>query len=356
MTTPVYDTSKPALVTGATGYIAGWIVKGLLAQGITVHAAVRDPSNTAKFAHLTALTQNNPDQLKVFKADLLDEGSFDEAMAGCGVVFHTASPFTSNFKDAQKELVDPAVNGTRNVLESANRCDSVSRVVVTSSCAAIYGDAADCLTMPNGTLTEEIWNTSSRLDHQAYSYSKTQAEKAAWEIAKAQDRWKMVTINPALVMGPGVALQPNSESVSILKQFGDGTMKHGVPKFEIGIVDVRDVADAHLHAGYISEAEGRHIACAKTMSMLNIGQTLENKFGADWPFPKSTAPKWLLWVFGPIFNKMFTREMVSKNVGHSWKADNSKSKEKLGIKYRNAETAITDMFEQMIDEGVFEGK
>jgi hypothetical protein len=80
---------------------------------------------------------------------------------------------------------------------------------------------------------------------------------------------------------------------------------------------------------------------------------LEKKFGADWPFPKSTAPKWLLWVFGPIFNKMFTREMISKNVDHSWKADNSKSKEKLGIKYRNAETAITDMFEQMIDEGVF---
>ncbi|MBO6918964.1 MAG: aldehyde reductase [Rhizobiaceae bacterium] len=353
MTTPKFDTSMPALVTGATGYIAGWIVKGLLEQGVTVHAAVRDPENKAKYAHLTALSKDNPDQLKFFKADLLNEGSFDEAMTGCGIVFHTASPFTSKFKDAQTELVDPAVKGTRNVLESANRTESVRRVVVTSSCAAIYGDAADCLEMPNGKLTEEIWNTSSSLTHQPYSYSKTQAEKAAWDIAKAQTRWSMVTINPSLVMGPGVTLQPNSESVSILKQFGDGTMKHGVPKFEIGIVDVRDVADAHLRAGYMSDAEGRHIICAKTMTMLEIGQVIEKKFGSEWPFPQSTAPKWLLWVFGPIFNKAFTREMISKNVGHSWQSDNTKSKEKLSIKYRNPGTAITDMFEQMIDAGVF---
>lgn len=353
MTTPNFDTSKPALVTGATGYIAGWIVKGLLEQGITVHAAVRDPDNTKKYAHLTTLLKDDPDQLKFFKADLLEEGSFDAAMAGCGIVFHTASPFTSKFKDAQSELVDPAVKGTRNVLESANRTDSVARVVVTSSCAAIYGDAADCLTMPGGKLSEDIWNTSSSVDHQPYSYSKTQAEKVAWDIANAQERWSMVTINPSLVMGPGVALQPNSESVSILKQFGDGTMKHGVPKFEIGIVDVRDVADAHLRAGYMAEAEGRHIICAKTMSMLEIGQVLEKKFGSAWPFPQSTAPKWLLWVFGPIFNKAFTRKMISKNIGHAWQADNSKSKEKLGMRYRNTETAITDMFEQMIDEGVF---
>jgi nucleoside-diphosphate-sugar epimerase len=353
MPTPVFDTSKPALVTGATGYIAGWIVKGLIEQGITVHAAVRDPENKAKYAHLTALVKDYPDQLKFFKADLLDEGSFDEAMADCGIVFHTASPFTSKFQDAQTELVDPAVNGTRNVLESANRTQSVTRVVVTSSCAAIYGDAADCLTMPNGELTEDIWNTSSRLDHQPYSYSKTQAEKIAWDIANAQNRWSMVTINPSLVMGPGVALQPNSESVSILKQFGDGTMKYGVPKFEIGIVDVRDVADAHLRAGYMAEANGRHIICAKTMSMLEIGQVLEKKFGSDWPFPHSTAPKWLLWAFGPIFNKAFTREMISKNIGHSWQANNTKSKEKLGMNYRNPETAITDMFTQMIDAGVF---
>lgn len=353
MTNPIYDTSKPALVTGATGYIAGWLVKNLLEQGITVHAAVRDPSKTDKFAHLTALVKDNPGQLKFFKADLLDDGAYNEAMAGCGVVFHTASPFTSTFKDAQKELVDPAVNGTRNVLETANRTDSVTRVVVTSSVAAIYGDVVDCLSMPNGTMTEEIWNTTSNLNHQAYSYSKTQAEKAAWDIANAQDRWKLVTINPSFVLGPGVTLQPNSESVAIMTQLGDGTMKMGVPSFEIGIVDVRDVAEAHMRAGYVENAEGRHITSAKMMTLLEIGQTLQKKFGTKYPFPKSTAPKWLLWLFGPIVNRLFTRKMISKNVGHAWKADNSKSKEMLGMKYRNTETAVTEMFQQMIDAGIF---
>lgn len=353
MTTPVYDTSKPALVTGATGFIAGWLVKGLLEQGITVHAAVRDPSKTDKFAHLTALVKDKPDQLKFFKADLLDDGAYDEAMASCGVVFHTASPFTSTFKDAQKELVDPAVSGTRNVLETANRTDSVTRVVVTSSVAAIYGDAQDCAFAPNGTLTEDIWNTTSSLHHQPYAYSKTQAERTAWEIANAQDSWKLVIINPSFVLGPGVTLQPNSESVSVMKQLGDGTMKMGVPHFEIGIVDVRDVAEAHLRAGYIADAEGRHITSAKTMTMLEIGQALQQKFGTKWPFPKSTAPKWLLWLVGPIANKMFTRKMISRNVGHTWKADNSKSHEKLGMEYRSTETAVTDMFAQMVDAGVF---
>lgn len=351
--TPNYDIKAPVLVTGATGYIAGWIVKRLLEEGLTVHAAVREPSKTDKFAHLTALVKNNPDQLKFFKADLLNDGSYDEAMAGCEVVFHTASPFTSDFKDPQKELIDPAVNGTRNVLGSASKTDSVKRVVVTSSVASIYGDAKDCADAPNGTLTEDIWNTTSRLDHQAYAYSKTQAEKAAWDVANGQDKWKLVVINPSFVMGPGVTLQPNSESVSVVKQLGDGTMKMGVPDFQIGIVDVRDVAEAHLRAGFIEDAEGRHITSGRTMTLLEMGQVLEKKFGSKWPFPKSTAPKWLLWLVGPIANKLFTREMISKNVGHAWKADNSKSKEKLGMTYRNTATAVTEMFEQMIDAGVF---
>ena len=78
-----------------------------------------------------------------FKADLRDEGSYAEAMAGCQVVFHTASPFKLDVADPQEELVAPAQAGTRNVLEEVNRTPSVKRVVLTSSCAAIYGDNAD---------------------------------------------------------------------------------------------------------------------------------------------------------------------------------------------------------------------
>ena len=259
------DKSKPVLVTGATGYVAGWLVKKLLEEGITVHAAVRNPDNEKKLAHLNELAANSPGEIKYFKADLLTEGAYTEAMQGCELVYHTASPFTTDVKNPQKELIEPAERGTANVLESANQTASVKRVVVTSSCAAIYTDAIDTQKAPNGMLTEDIWNTTASLDYQPYSYSKTLAEKKAWEMANQQTRWDLVTINPALVMGP--PLNPEavtSESFNILKQLGDGTMKMGAPKMGLGLVDVRDVAEAHYQAGFKPEAQGRYITVLKT--------------------------------------------------------------------------------------------
>ena len=176
------DKTKPVLVTGANGYVAGWLVKRLLEEGITVHAAVRDPEKEHKIHHLNGIAENAPGTIKYFKSDLLDEGSYARAMEGCELVFHTASPFTSDFDDPQKELIEPAVKGTANVLNQAKKTQGVKRVVVTSSCAAIYTDAKDVHETPNGVLTENIWNTTASLDYQPYSFSKTLAEKKAWEI------------------------------------------------------------------------------------------------------------------------------------------------------------------------------
>jgi len=220
---------KTAMITGATGYVAGWIVKRLLNEGYTVHAPVRDPENSEKLKYLNTLAENAPGGIRYFKADLLAEGSYDEAMQGCEVVFHTASPFVMAVNDPQKELIEPAQLGTRNVLESANRTPTVKRVVLTSSCAAIYGDNADLALTANRVFTEEDWNQTSSLEHQPYSYSKTVAEKEAWKIAKAQDRWDLVVINPSLVIGPGINPRGTSESFNLIRQFGDGTMKAGCP-------------------------------------------------------------------------------------------------------------------------------
>ena len=137
------DTTAPVLVTGATGYLGSWVVKGLVDAGATVHAAVRDPEATSKVAHLKRAAEQAPGTLKLFAADLLQPGSYDEAMAGCGVVIHTASPFVRNVDDPQRDLVDPALEGTRNVLDGIGRTPSVRRVVLTSSIAAMFGDAAD---------------------------------------------------------------------------------------------------------------------------------------------------------------------------------------------------------------------
>jgi dihydroflavonol-4-reductase len=351
MPEPQFTTDKPVLVTGATGYVAGWIIKGLLEQGLTVHAAVRDPSNEAKRAHLDAMADASPGTIRYFKADLLDAGSFDEAATGCRVIFHTASPFTTRITDPQRDLVDPALKGTETVLDTANKTESVERVVLTSSCAAIYGDNADIAKMPGKTLTEAVWNTSSSVKHQAYSYSKTVAERLAWDMADAQSRWKLVVINPSLVLGPSLNNSPTSESFSIVRLISGGAMKSGAPHWEIGAVDVRDVADAHLRAAFIPDAEGRHITSGFDTSFLGIGQMLKEQVGGN-KFPKSTLPTWLIWLFGPLTNRTMSRKMISRNIGRPFRADNSKSKEKLGLTYRALGPGLGEMHAQLVAAGL----
>ena len=346
------DKSKPVLVTGATGYVAGWIVKMLLNEGLTVNAAVRDPNNAEKLQYLNALAEQAPGTIEYFGSDLLEQGSYAEAMQGCELVFHTASPFTIAVEDSQKDLIEPAQLGTRNVLEQANRTPSVKRVVVTSSCAAIYGDNADLEDIGRDRFTEDDWNTSSSLNHQPYSYSKTLAEREAWKIAEAQDRWDLVVINPSLVLGPGINPFATSESFNLFRQFGDGTMKSGVPAYYIGAVDVRDVAEAHMKAGFAPSAKGRHITSGHDTGFVEIGEILRTRFGGDYPLPRRTLPKWMVWLVGPMLDKSLTRKAVARNVGHPWRADNSKSIRELGISYRPLETSVTEMFQQMIDNGV----
>lgn len=347
------DNSKPVMVSGATGYVAGQIIKSLLEEGATVHAAVRDPNNKERLKYLKAIADASPGQIKFFKSNLMESGSYGEAMQGCAIVFHTASPFTIDVQDPQKELVDPARLGTQNVLEEANRQASVERVVLTSSCAAIYGDNADVLAAPAGVLTEEVWNTSSSIDHQAYSYSKTVAEQAAWEIAEAQDRWKLVVLNPALVIGPGINPNATSESFNIIRQIGDGTLKQGAPKLNFGVVDVRDLAAAHLAAAYIPEAQGRHIIAGHSSDLFSMSQTLLKKYGDTYPLPRKALPKWLLWLVGPFVDRNLTRKVVARNIDIEWKADNTKGIKQLGVSYRPLEESMNDFFEQQVQAGAF---
>jgi len=328
------------------------LVKALLDEGITVHAAVRNPDDKEKLKYLNALAEKAPGSIKYFKADLLKNRSYAEAMEGCELVYHTASPFINTVKDPQRDLVDPALLGTRNVLESVNLTGSVKRVVLTSSCAAVFGDSKDLLDLPNKTATEENWNTTSNLNHQAYSYSKTVAEIEAWAINKVQNRWDLVVINPTLVLGPGINPISTSESFNLIRQLGDGSMKMGAPGFDIGVVDVRDVAKAHFNAGFMPEAKGRHLISADHKTFLQLANILRDKYGDAYPFPKRELPKFLVWLVGPL--QGIKRKMICRNFGYLWLVDNTKSKEKLGMSYTPVEKTIVDFFQQMIDSKIFE--
>ena len=345
------DPDAPVLVTGASGYIGSWIVRRLLEAGRTVHGTVRNPQKATGLDHLHALSEGHPGQLKLFKADLLDTGSFDEAMAGCELVMHTASPFLlQGVTDPEEALVRPALEGTRNVLDSVNRTESVKRVVLTSSVVAIYGDARESRDVPGGVFTEDQWNTTSSVDHQPYSYSKTVAEQEAWRYQKAQDRWDMVTIHPGLVLGPALTSASDSASLATMKQFTDGTMLTGAPALTMGVVDVRDVADAHVRAGFTPEAHDRYLVNADSLSLLEIGKILRGKFGSLYPFPWTKVPKVAVKVVAPAIG--LTREFVDTNVGYPIAFDASRSQRELGLTYRPVADTITDHFQQMLDDGL----
>ncbi len=332
------------MVTGATGYVASWLVKKLLDEGYVVHATVRDPDNKQKLQYLDALAEKASGSIRYFKADLLKKDGFKEAMEGCEIVFHTASPFINKVKDPQKDLIDPALKGTQHVLETVDKVPSVKKVVLTSSCAAIIGDARDVLKMPGQIATEAIWNETSSLDHQPYSYSKTLAEREAWKLNKGKS-WKLVTINPSLVIGPGINPKGTSESFKIVKQLIDGSMKTGVPALEFGMVDVRDIAEAHYKAAITENANGRYIASAEHHRILALANMLKNDFGDKLKLPSRELPKWLVWLVAPAAG--LQRSMISRNVGYPWRVDNSKGIRELGMTYRPIQTSIKEFVEQL---------
>ena len=336
----------PVLVTGVSGYVASWIVHDLLQMGATVHGTVRDPNDSNKVAHLQVLAANSPGTLKLFAADLLQPGSFAEAMQGCEVVIHTASPFFTQVKgDPQKELIDPALKGTQNVLQSATDQEKVQRVVLTSSVVSVYGDASELSQKGKKSFDEGDWNTTSSLSHQPYAYSKTIAEQEAWKMFENQTRWKLSVINPGFVMGPSLTARNDSASIEFMISMISGKYRSGAPRLPIAFVDVREVAQAHIQAA-LRHSEGRHLLVAKTLDMWELAQMLKAIYGKRFPLPMMAAPKWLLFLIGP--SQGLSRLFIKNNVGLPIAFDNTKSKQALHIHYRDLDTTFKDHIEQLL--------
>ena len=271
-------------------------------------------------------------------------------MEGCELVIHTASPFVMDSKDPQKEVIDPALIGTQNVLKTVNEVESVKRVVLTSSVAAIYGNGVDAQSVDGGIFNESMWNTTSTATDGEYSYSKTIAEKEAWRINEEQKRWDLVVINPSFVLGPSLNSDAMFESKKFMLQMGNGDLKSGAPDVTMGMVDVRDVSKAHVIAGFNEKAKGRHILSGETHTLLEAGGFIKEKFGDKYPVPTRNAPKFLIWILAPFLG--IKRNFVSKNIGYKIDFDNSKSIKELGIKYSPVKKAVVDFFQQFIDKGL----
>jgi len=345
------DKSLPVLVTGANGYVASWLVKYLLEDGFIVRATVRDKTNQKKVGHLNTLAEEHPGKLELFNADLFNNGAFDEPMQGCELIFHTASPFiVKGLNDPQKELIEPALQGTRNVLNSANKTESVKRVVLTSSVVAIYSDNIETLDQVNATFSEADWNKTSSVNHQPYNHSKTLAEKEAWKMAKAQDRWDLIAMNPGLVLGPSLAQASDSTSLSTMLEIMDGTMRTGAPDLRFPIVDVRDVATAHIKGAMKEDANGRHVLVSGSASVMEMAAWIKQALPGRCKLPLWQAPKFFVWLLAPIFG--ITRNFVKRNVGYPIEFDNSRAKKELSFEFMTVEKSVKDHAQQIVDDGL----
>ncbi|KAM2994147.1 hypothetical protein FF2_046151 [Malus domestica] len=269
----VSDHGQTICVTGAGGFIASWMVKLLLERGYTVKGTLRNPDDP-KNAHLREL-EGATERLSLFKADLLDYESLKEAINGCDGVFHTASPVT----DDPEQMVEPAVNGTKNVIQAAAEA-KVKRVVFTSSIGAVYMDPTRG---PEVVVDESCWSDLEFCKNTKnwYCYGKAVAEQAAWEEAREKGV-DLAVVNPVLVLGPLLQPTVNASIIHILKYLTGSTKTYA--NSVQAYVHVRDVALAHILVYETPSAGGRYL-CAE--SVLHRGDVVEilAKFFPEYPIP-----------------------------------------------------------------------
>jgi nucleoside-diphosphate-sugar epimerase len=338
-------------LTGASGYVGSWVARELVSRGHVVCGTVRDPSRDDTVGHLRALDADLPGTLHLFAADLLEPNAFDAAFADCEAVVHTASPFLLRTKDPQASLIDPALRGTENVLASVNRTASVRRVVLTSSVVAIFGDTSECARR-GGVLDGTHWNETARLDYQPYALSKTLAERAAWRLAEAQDRWSLVTIHPGFVMGPSLSDRADGESAKFLLDYAGGKLP-AIWDTVTPWVDVRDVAIAHAEAVERDEAAGRYILSQGEHAFLDVSRMIHEARPNRFRPPTRRVPKWFAYLAGPWMG--FSWEYIRENVGWPLAMDRSRSESELGIRYRPLAETLGDHLDQLVADGLLKG-
>ncbi|GFP58334.1 ketoreductase azaE [Trichoderma asperellum] len=344
------------LLTGGSGFIAAHILEQLLAKNYTVITTVR--------------TKSKADLIRQAHADLVEAGrlsvavvpdiavlsAFDDLVAKIAsgpdgdleYVIHTASPLFFTFTDAQKEIITPALNGTRGILEAVKRsAPSVKRVVITSSFAAILSE--EHFTDPNTTFSESSWNPDTVKDANrsiatGYHVSKVESERLAWAFVKNEKpSFDLVTVNPPLVLGPVAhslasvdAINASNERIADLLR---GKWKAEIP--ETGpvdlYIDVRDTAEAHIKALELPEASGHRLfPVASRTSNHEIAKIIRDNF-----------PEFAERLPGP---EVKGGEHVDESKAYKWNCD--ETNKLLKIDWIPIEKSMIDTVNSLKDKGI----
>ena len=330
------------LVSGGSGYIAGYLIRQLVAEGWMVHTTVRSLAKEAAVRQLLAVDNS---RLKFFAADLAADAGWAEAVAGCSHVAHVASPLPAGVPKDANELIVPARDGALRALRAAHAA-GVKRFVMTSSVAAIsYGRGRGV-----HHFTEADWTDLSKPGNSPYIQSKTIAERAArdWVAAKGAGM-EFCSINPSVVLGP-VWSRDYSASVVIVKKLLNGSLS-ACPDIGFGIVDVRDVADLHVRALNVPGLAGeRFIASGRFMKLREMADLLRAELGPQGAkVPQRNVPDWLVRV-GALFNPV-ARAVVGE-LGSVRNQDASHAKAVLGWQTRPVEQSVLDAARSLLELGI----
>jgi len=253
------------LLTGISGFIGQHVGAELLRQGFEVVGTVRAASKTSPTT--AAIAAVAPvDRLSFVEADLLSDTGWNAAMAGCTYVIHVASPFILAEPKDEKELIVPAVEGTRRVVRAAQQA-GVSRLVLTSSTLAMVAGK------DSGRYGPDSWSDCNAKIG-AYAKSKTLAERAAWDIAR-DSGMELAVISPGGAFGPSLGAAGDSQNEAMISDMIGGKMPM-IPDVAMGMVDVRDVARLHVAALTAPQAAGQRFiaATAEPIEMVEVAAIL----------------------------------------------------------------------------------
>ncbi|CAK9256970.1 unnamed protein product [Sphagnum jensenii] len=275
------------LVTGGSGFLASWIEKYLLEGGYKVRGTVRSLQDK-KLETLRDLLPG----VEFVEADLREERGWTSAVEGCKWVFHVATPQATK---SEKNRTSGALSGTKHVMAAALASNTVKKIVVTSSEAAIaYGHPRS-----KSDFSEDDWSIGVD-KFEDYMQSKTVAEKKAWEMANDTSQnpqnIALSTINPSLVLGP--TLVPWSRfSLSMIQDIAEGRIPL-LPNMSLHVVDVRDCARMHIAIMHDRSTDGhRHLSFGASGKFVDLAIAIRTDY-ADRGFKPSTsvAPWWVLWL------------------------------------------------------------
>lgn len=338
--------SAPVLLTGTTGFIAKHIAVRLLDAGHSVRGTLRAPARADEVRAAVGPALQDPaalERLSFVPLDLETDAGWDEAAAGCAAILHTASPFPIDLPKDGAVLERPAVQGTLRALRAAQAA-GIGRVIVTSSIAAVMMGPR-----PPGkeVFDEEDWSDPDSPLCSVNDRSKTLAERAAWDfVRQTAPQVGLTVLNPGFVLGPPLDRHFGS-SMGLIVRFLRGKDPM-VPAFALPVVDVRDVAEAHLRALERPSTAGERILLGgETLRFVEMTRVLK-ELSPERRIPTRQAPDLVVRLLA-----LFDGEIRSAlpMLGRFERVSNAKARRLLDLELRPPREAVRAAGEWLLANG-----